>query len=87
MKHRCPICRKPTDSDTNADFPFCSERCRLIDLGQWASERYVVSEPIFDEGGEEGSGETNPDDPAPPNTPKRASDERGKNKPKRNHEN
>ena len=97
MKHRCPICRKPTDSDTDADFPFCSERCRLIDLGQWASERYVVSEPIFGEdGGEEreekpeaGSGETNPDAPAPPKTPQKASHERGKNKPKRNrnHEN
>ncbi len=49
MKHRCPICKKPTDSDKHADFPFCSERCRLLDLGAWASEKYVVSEPIFDE--------------------------------------
>ncbi len=31
------------------DFPFCSERCRERDLGNWASEKYVVSEPIFDE--------------------------------------
>jgi endogenous inhibitor of DNA gyrase (YacG/DUF329 family) len=31
------------------DFPFCSERCRLLDLGAWASEKYVVSDPIFDE--------------------------------------
>jgi uncharacterized protein len=49
MKHQCPMCRKPTDSATDADFPFCSERCRLLDLGNWASERYVVSEPLFDE--------------------------------------
>ncbi len=49
MKHLCPICRRPTDSETDADFPFCSERCRLIDLGNWASERYVVSEPVFEE--------------------------------------
>ena len=49
MKHQCPICRKPTDSEADAYFPFCSERCRLLDLGNWASERYVVSEPIFDE--------------------------------------
>jgi len=49
MKHRCPICKKPTDSDAHADFPFCSERCRLLDLGAWASEKYVVSDPIFDE--------------------------------------
>jgi hypothetical protein len=38
----------PTDSDTNAEFPFCSERCRDRDLGNWASEKYVVSEPVFD---------------------------------------
>jgi endogenous inhibitor of DNA gyrase (YacG/DUF329 family) len=49
MKANCPICRKPTESETDADFPFCSERCRLIDLGNWASEKYVISEPAFDE--------------------------------------
>ena len=48
MKHRCPICKTPTDSDTHADFPFCSERCRERDLGNWASEKYVVFEPVFD---------------------------------------
>ncbi len=50
MKHKCPICKAPTDSAVHADFPFCSERCRLRDLGNWASEKYVVSDPIFDEG-------------------------------------
>jgi len=50
MKHICTICKRPTDSETDADFPFCSERCRLADLGNWASERYVVSEPLFEEG-------------------------------------
>ena len=49
MKHRCPICKKATDSDLDKDFPFCSERCRLTDLGAWASEKYVVSDQIFDE--------------------------------------
>ena len=49
MKHRCPICKTPTDSDEHAEFPFCSERCRLHDLGNWASEKYVVSDPIFSE--------------------------------------
>lgn len=49
MKRRCPIWKKPTDSIEHADFPFCSERCRLLDLGAWASEKYVVSDPIFDE--------------------------------------
>ena len=49
MKHKCPICKAETDSTVHADFPFCSERCRDRDLGNWASEKYVVSDPIFDE--------------------------------------
>jgi endogenous inhibitor of DNA gyrase (YacG/DUF329 family) len=49
MKHVCPICRKPTNSDSDAEFPFCSERCRLLDLGNWASEKYVISEPAIDD--------------------------------------
>lgn len=49
MKHKCPICKTPTDSAVHADFPCCSERCRERDLGNWASEKYVVSEPIFNE--------------------------------------
>ena len=48
MKHRCPICKKATDSELDQEFPFCSERCRLRDLGAWASEEYVVSDPVFD---------------------------------------
>lgn len=65
MQRRCPICKTLTDSETNAEFPFCSERCRLRDLGNWAAEKYVVSEPIFDEGdGEDDLSEaTNPDEP------------------------
>jgi len=49
MKHKCPICKAETDSVLHGDFPFCSERCRGRDLGNWASERYVVSEPVFTE--------------------------------------
>lgn len=49
MKRHCPICKQPTDSQLHPDFPFCSERCRTLDLGNWASERYVVSEPVIDE--------------------------------------
>jgi uncharacterized protein len=49
MQHQCPICKTPTDSAVHRDFPFCSERCRVRDLGNWARERYVVSEPIFEE--------------------------------------
>ena len=41
---RCPICRKEVALGS-ADFPFCSERCRIIDLGNWAAEKYVISTP------------------------------------------
>ncbi|HEX8817815.1 MAG TPA: DNA gyrase inhibitor YacG [Terriglobales bacterium] len=44
---KCPICKKPVKSRA-ADFPFCSERCRLIDLGKWSSGDYVVSAPVDD---------------------------------------
>lgn len=42
---KCPICGKPTQPALK-DYPFCSERCRLIDLGNWASEKYVVHRPL-----------------------------------------
>lgn len=58
MKHICPICKKPTDSVTDAEFPFCSERCRDRDLGNWASEKYVVSDPVFEEETPEGGRKT-----------------------------
>jgi len=44
---RCPICKKPL-TRRDADFPFCGERCRLIDLGKWASGAYVISSPVAD---------------------------------------
>ncbi|MGA2979881.1 MAG: DNA gyrase inhibitor YacG [Terriglobales bacterium] len=47
IKLRCPICKKPVKS-ADSDFPFCSERCRLIDLGKWASGAYVISSPVAD---------------------------------------
>lgn len=49
MTFACPICKKPVAKATHADFPFCSERCRLLDLGNWASERYRISTPVIDE--------------------------------------
>ena len=42
---RCPICKKEAPPGS-VDFPFCSERCRLIDLGNWASGKYVISTPL-----------------------------------------
>jgi endogenous inhibitor of DNA gyrase (YacG/DUF329 family) len=42
---RCPTCRKLVVRE-EPEFPFCSERCRLIDLGKWASGGYVISTPV-----------------------------------------
>ncbi|MDP9148819.1 MAG: DNA gyrase inhibitor YacG [Myxococcota bacterium] len=44
----CPICRRPAGSRAeNTAFPFCSARCKQIDLGAWLDEKYRVptSEP------------------------------------------
>ena len=38
----CPRCRKPSTWTDNPFRPFCSERCKLIDLGAWANEDYKV---------------------------------------------
>jgi endogenous inhibitor of DNA gyrase (YacG/DUF329 family) len=44
---RCPTCRTLVTSGSE-NFPFCSDRCRLIDLGKWASGAYVISTKIND---------------------------------------
>jgi endogenous inhibitor of DNA gyrase (YacG/DUF329 family) len=44
---RCPTCSKlVTAADTY--FPFCTDRCRIIDLGKWASGAYRISTPVMD---------------------------------------
>jgi uncharacterized protein len=44
---RCPTCRTLVTAGEE-NFPFCSDRCRLIDLGKWASGAYRISSPILD---------------------------------------
>jgi endogenous inhibitor of DNA gyrase (YacG/DUF329 family) len=51
----CPACKKVLE-DAPADFPprpFCSARCKLSDLDNWLSERYVLSQPLPPAGGED----------------------------------
>jgi endogenous inhibitor of DNA gyrase (YacG/DUF329 family) len=60
VKLRCPICKKAV-KNTGPDFPFCSDRCRLIDLGKWASGGYVIPSPVTD--AEEGFQDRDPEDP------------------------
>ena len=43
---RCPICRRATTLEGNPFRPFCSERCKLIDLDNWLTGRYRVSVPL-----------------------------------------
>ena len=57
-KLRCPICKKAVAAD-DPDSPFCSERCRTIDLGKWASGDYVIPAPLED--AEERIGEVPPE--------------------------
>ncbi|WP_444884061.1 DNA gyrase inhibitor YacG [Microbulbifer sp. PSTR4-B] len=47
----CPTCKKPIEWSDKFPFkPFCSERCKLIDLGEWASEGHKIpGESIYDD--------------------------------------
>ena len=49
----CPQCRTLVTWQGNPHRPFCSERCRLIDLGQWVDEGYRIAGPVQDPPGEE----------------------------------
>lgn len=49
MKIKCPTCKNKTEWTNNPYRPFCSERCKLIDLGAWASEEYKVEGGLEDE--------------------------------------
>jgi uncharacterized protein len=46
----CPICSDEIEIDVSNSYrPFCSKRCRLIDLGQWVNEEYSISEQTSSE--------------------------------------
>lgn len=46
-RFRCPICRRPVKK-SDPHFPFCSERCRLMDLGHWLDGKYRIAAPLPD---------------------------------------
>ncbi len=61
---RCPTCRTLVTAKDEF-FPFCTDRCRVIDLGKWASGAYRISSPVVDPEGLEGlekGGERHEDD-------------------------
>jgi len=39
---KCPICGRETEFENNEFRPFCSERCKILDLGSWADESYTL---------------------------------------------
>jgi endogenous inhibitor of DNA gyrase (YacG/DUF329 family) len=41
---QCPVCDSPVRLEATPSAPFCSERCRLIDLGRWLDEAYALPE-------------------------------------------
>ncbi len=44
----CPVCKSPIDpADSAVPVPFCSDRCKLIDLGRWLDGRYQI--PVADD--------------------------------------
>ena len=46
---RCPICGRRFVPEQSPARPFCSQRCRLVDLGRWLDERYPLSGDPEDE--------------------------------------
>jgi endogenous inhibitor of DNA gyrase (YacG/DUF329 family) len=47
---KCPTCKRKIDWSTAQFRPFCSERCRLIDLGGWLSEKHVIPGEAVEDG-------------------------------------
>jgi endogenous inhibitor of DNA gyrase (YacG/DUF329 family) len=45
----CPVCKREFESWTSTALPFCSDRCRTIDLGRWLGEAYSIPDPEADE--------------------------------------
>ena len=50
---RCPACRQMTPWAGNPYRPFCSARCKRVDLGNWASDRYRIPGASAEEEGRE----------------------------------
>ena len=62
LKQFCPICKKPVLYEKGREipphFPFCSERCKMVDLGKWLTDEYAIEGELHSEdhseGGEDG---------------------------------
>jgi endogenous inhibitor of DNA gyrase (YacG/DUF329 family) len=66
---RCPICDKPMDGQGPKEWPqwpFCSRRCRLIDLGRWLGGTYRIEAPAREEDLDSADALDSPSKPAVP---------------------
>jgi endogenous inhibitor of DNA gyrase (YacG/DUF329 family) len=50
MKIKCPHCGNITKWEDNMYKPFCSERCKLVDLGTWANEKFKIEDNLNSSG-------------------------------------
>ena len=57
----CPICRAPA-APGHKSFPFCSARCKLIDLGRWLGGRYRIEVPVEETDRDVPADEESPDE-------------------------
>lgn len=49
---KCPMCDNPLSAESHPYRPFCSKRCKLLDLSRWLSEEYrIAGEPVGDGAG------------------------------------
>jgi len=56
---KCPTCQKETESAGNPHRPFCSERCKLLDLARWVDGEFrIAGDPVAPDADD-------PDQPAP----------------------
>lgn len=71
---KCPNCQREVSWESNPFRPFCSERCKLIDLGHWADEDYAVAS---EDNSPSRSEADHPDEPVRPSEGPRISDGSG----------
>ena len=73
MAFLCPICKKPVREPAAGEplgaFPFCSERCKLVDLGRWLDGKYQI--PVIEDEDEDGPVPPGHQDDPPPTPPRR----------------
>lgn len=58
---RCPVCDDPVDLEKTPAVPFCSERCRLVDMGRWLGESYGLPAVRRPDGAGDATADGDPD--------------------------